>query len=144
MHMTKTITVHNKSSAVQNFLLFNSPPTKPASVGIRSNVWAKSPGVGHPNGETTFTITSSLYAVCGMTDGTLADGVRMSTSDSYQVITATPTTSGTKVIADIEDGGAVFKSPAATTSVAGCFSIATATYSAIKYRMSSFSMPSYF
>jgi len=128
-----TIKVHNKSTNVQNFLLFNSNPTKPSNIGIWSNVWVKSPGVAHPNGEAKFTITSDLYAVCGMTDSALADGVSVSTSDSYVVNIKTSSTSGTKVTVDIVDDGAVFDSTVSTTSTDGCYEIDTTTYSSTKY-----------
>ncbi|PGH23926.1 hypothetical protein AJ80_01988 [Polytolypa hystricis UAMH7299] len=132
--MTKyTIKIHNKSDHVQNFLLFNSPPTKPTSVGIWSNVWAKSPGVGHPHGNAQFTITSDLYAVCGMTDQSLDHGVNVSTADSHKVDIKASSRNGTKVTVDIKGGGAVFENTISTTSTNGCYAINTTAYHSSDY-----------
>ena len=138
-----TIKVNNKSANTENFLLFNSEPTKPTHTGVWSNVWIKSPGVGHPSGIAEFKIDSDLYAVCGMTNEALADGVSVSTSDSRQVNLKIDTASGTKVFMDIEDGGAVFKPTTSTTSTSGCFAISTAAYSATSYRKLTVNIPPY-
>jgi hypothetical protein len=84
------------------------------------------------------------FVRCLWNDGpALADGVSVSTSDSYQVNTKTDSTSGNKVFVDIEDDEVVFKSIASTTSTSGCFAISTAAYSSSNYRMSALSMSSH-
>jgi hypothetical protein len=137
---TYTITVYNQSSAVQNFLLFSSPPTKPTQVGIWSNVWIKSPGVGTPHGDTKFTITTDLFAVCGIGSQALADGVGVETSDFSPVTLTTSSASGTKVTVEVVDDGAVISPTTSTTTTQGCYAIDTLPFNAVNYRMSILSM----
>lgn len=69
-----------------------------------------------------------------MTDQSLADGVSVPTSDYRKITLKNSSANGTKVNAEIQNGGAVFTDTVPTTNVDGCYAIHTFRYSSSEYR----------
>ena len=129
------IVVKNKSSDVQQFLIFNDVPAFSQNAGKAwTNVWGRSPGVGTESGSTTFHVHESFYAVCGMHKQPLATDLTVETSDYEAVKLGTEKTKATKVAMHIEDKGAVFDKHAVTEfDKNGSFGITTSSYDTTEF-----------
>jgi hypothetical protein len=116
------------------YLFFNSKPQESSTLGVVwSNVWVKTGGTPTPNGQQKFQASMDNFAVCGTSDGPLANGVSVSMSDWTQVSLANQTTPGTQPVMDIVNGSPAFIKPFGTESVANSFGIKTDVYDPRRY-----------
>lgn len=87
---TLTISVANKSKAMQNFYLFQEKPRVPGvdEAQIFSNAYGVASTI-QPPGIATFTINHTYYALCGTSTNPLAEGVTVSTVIPENVVLGT-------------------------------------------------------
>ncbi|KAI9696701.1 MAG: hypothetical protein M1836_005063 [Candelina mexicana] len=133
---TLKIIVKNKSTADQEFQIFNDRPAFSTSVGEAwINVWGRSPGTGAMNGTAQFQFTEEVFAVCGMTPEPLAPGLVVSTSDWEAVKLGTDKQEATDVPLKTDHGGVVLdKQNIKQFKKNGSFGIFTGVYNMDQYK----------
>lgn len=131
------IVVVNDSAIQENFSIFNDFPQESTNVGTPwQNVWAVSPLVNSKGGSTTFSITETYYAVCGMSPQKIAEGVDISTQDQVKAALASKSTPGTLVPMLAASHGVFFdKDHIDQEKTPGTYEIDTAGWDAGKFSM---------
>lgn len=101
------ITVHNKSTIPQTYILFASTPVVegPTSTEVFANIFMVSDTVQSPSGHANFTVTSTPYAVCGTSPAPIAVGTSVTTGDSVPIRLGNPTipSQGSKIPITVND-----------------------------------------
>lgn len=110
---TYTIVIKNKSPEKQNYLLFQDPPRQDGRLGkIWSNVWVKTGSTPTPNGAQRLTIIDDMFAICGNSTKSLAQGVSVQESDYAGPVSLNP---GTQTAVSMDDGNPSFDPPPYST-----------------------------
>ncbi|KAI9760230.1 MAG: hypothetical protein M1835_000212 [Candelina submexicana] len=133
---TVKIIVKNKSSANQQFQIFNDRPAYSTSVGEAwINVWGRSPGIGAKNGTAQFQFVEEMFAVCGMNPEPLGTGLVVSTADTQPVKLGTDKQEATDVPLITDHGGVVFDAANIKSfKKDGSFGISSGTYNMDQYK----------
>jgi hypothetical protein len=108
MPNTYTIKVFNESNVTQTYFLFVKPPqvTTQGSPQVFTNVYAKGSTSISGGGVTTFQIEKEFFAVSGVTNPALSQGVVVTTSDSAPIQLGPQGNSGTALVMDGSPGDA--------------------------------------